>query len=155
VEPTPDATAEELITSWIKRDMAKLLYPVDLSTFLRPEKDTRFRDLIMVLQKQMGASATGILTSDQFNRLGQAAREIEAGPIGLRPSKMVSMVTDGYVSAQGTLAGDNLAHAHEINHTRIECARAEGTCTIFSASFNVDNSFLPLQANEWVVLDHF
>ena len=66
------------ITARIKRFMADLLYPVDLSVLDRPEKDSRFRQQIMALQKQMGVPATGLLTIEQFGRLEKAARELEA-----------------------------------------------------------------------------
>jgi hypothetical protein len=138
--PTVGATVDERITGIIKRPMANLLYPVDLSSFVRPEKDGNFSNLIMVLQKQMGVTPTGILTSDQFDRLDKAARDIEARPIGLPPfNPKLSAVKDRYVSAYGTLAGDI---AHKINFTRIECLRAEGICNMFSASIDPDTLFL-------------
>jgi hypothetical protein len=55
-KPPPNVTVDEEVTSFIKRDMANLLYPVDMSSLSRPENDTKFRDLIIVLQQQMGAS---------------------------------------------------------------------------------------------------
>ena len=97
----------------------------------------------MVLQKQMGAPATGDLTSDQFHRLAQAARAIRDGPIMIGP-KIVASAKDGsWVSASGALSGDDLAH--KINHTRITCLRAEGICDLQSASFDLATSFLWLE----------
>jgi hypothetical protein len=78
-------STEEEVTARIKRHMANLLYPVDLSSFARPEKDARFRDLVRGLQKQMGELATGILTSGQFNRLAEAARDIGRLVLALVP----------------------------------------------------------------------
>jgi hypothetical protein len=64
--PGSTSTGDERVTARIKSHMAKLLYPVDVSSFVGPDKDVKFRSLIMLLQKQMGASATGVLTYGQF-----------------------------------------------------------------------------------------
>src|SRR5262245_42668397 len=60
--PSAGASIDETVTARIKRHMADLLYPVDMSSFVRPEMDAKFRELIIGLQKQMGEPATGILT---------------------------------------------------------------------------------------------
>ena len=144
LKPSADASVDEQVTALVKRHMATLLYPVDMSSFARPETDQKFRDLIMVLQKQLGVPVTGILTSDQFDRLAQATRDIDSPVIGLQPSKMVGVAQDGsWASASGTVAmvsGDDVAH--KINHTRIMCIRAEGTCDMVSASFDLNTRFL-------------
>ena len=67
--------------------MANLLYPVDMSSFARPETDMKFREQIIALQKQMGAPATGNLTLDEFGRLAEAARDIDDRPIGTTGKK--------------------------------------------------------------------
>jgi len=137
---TAGTAVDEQVTARIKRHMANLLYPVDLSSFARPEKDAKFRNVIILLQEQMGAPQTGILTWGQFDRLAEAAHDIEARPIGL-PLKVVVTNNDGnYVSASGTVAGDNLAH--KINHTRIECSRSESTCNVVSATIDPNTLFL-------------
>src|ERR1700693_3428571 len=64
--PSAGTTVDERVTALIKRHMANLLYSVDMSSFAGPDKDAKFRELIMALQKQMGAATTGILTFDQF-----------------------------------------------------------------------------------------
>jgi hypothetical protein len=145
LKPAVDATVDEQATGIIKRHMAKLLYPVDLSSFARPEKDGNFRNHIMVLQKQMGEAPTGTLTSDQFDKLAKAASDIEAPEIGLPPFKTVSKVSN-VVVAQGTVAGDKLAH--KFNHTRIECLRADGICNLVSATFDPDTLFLWLDITQ-------
>jgi hypothetical protein len=77
MKPLPNSTVDEEITALIKRHMANLLYPVDMTSFVRPENDEKFRQQIIMLQKQMGKPATGTLTSDQFGRLAEAARDID------------------------------------------------------------------------------
>jgi hypothetical protein len=53
--PSSDrAIVDEQTTALIKRHMANLLYPVDMSSFARPETDAKFREQIIALQKQMG-----------------------------------------------------------------------------------------------------
>ena len=79
---TDNAVVDEQTTALIKRHMATLLYPVDMGSFARPEKDAKFREQVIALQKQMGAPATGALTIDQFTRLAEAARDIDNRPIG-------------------------------------------------------------------------
>jgi|SRR3954467_6143833 hypothetical protein len=44
LKPSAGVTLEEDVTSRIKRHMANLLYPVELSSFVRPEKDPKFRE---------------------------------------------------------------------------------------------------------------
>jgi hypothetical protein len=46
-----------------------------------------------------------------------------------------------WVSASGTLAGDDVP---KINHTHINCVRANGTCEMIYASFDPEASFLHL-----------
>ena len=77
-----NAIVDEQTTALIKRHMATLLYPVDMGSFTRPEKDAKFREQVIALQKQMGAPATGIVTLDEFGRLAEAARDIDDRPIG-------------------------------------------------------------------------
>jgi hypothetical protein len=139
MKPSADATAEEEITAIVKRQMATLLYPVDLSTFSRPEKDPKFRDLIVVLQKQMGAQPTGSLTVAQFNRLSDAADNID-GPVTGMPSKMVFMQTGDVVAASGTETGDDIADP--INEVRILCYKSRGMCEMYDVSYDPDRRFL-------------
>jgi len=133
--------SSEQVTALIKRHMANLLYPVDLSSFDRPEKDEKFRNLIMALQKQMGVPPTGILTFDQFARLGGASRDINGPMVGMRPTKMVFQAGTS-VFAEGTGAMDHIAYP--INVTRIMCLKADGTCEMNVASFDHENFFLSL-----------
>jgi hypothetical protein len=56
--PSPNVTVDEQVTALIKRSMANLLYPVDMSSLVSPDKDTKFRDQIIVLQQQMGGPAS-------------------------------------------------------------------------------------------------
>ena len=145
-KPVAGAIVDEQTTAFIKRDMANLLYPVDMASFARPKMDQKFRDAIMMLQKQMGAPVTGILTLDQFDRLEQAALDIKDRFIGMEGIKVVDMAADGSAaSASGTLVGvAGKDVAHKINHTRIMCVRAEGTCEVSQASFDPNTSFLYL-----------
>jgi hypothetical protein len=56
---TDGAIVDEQTTAIIKRHMANLLYPVDMTSFTRPDKDVKFREQIIALQKQMGVPPTG------------------------------------------------------------------------------------------------
>ncbi len=135
LKPPAGASVDEQVTAIIKRHMANLLYPVDMSSFRTPEKDSNFRDLIKLLQKQMGVPDTGILTSDQFDRLAEASRDIDASAIGLS-GKIVFMTEDGKtVSAVGTGVMDDIAHP--VNVTRILCLRTDSTCEMSSAEFDL------------------
>ena len=141
LKPSDAATVDEQGTALIKRYMAKLLYPVNLASFERPETDQKFRDAITMLQMQMGTPATGNLTSEEFDRLALAARDIDDYLVGIQPGKIVDVAKDGgWVAASGTLAGDDVVQ--RINHTRISCIRAEGICNVNSASFDPNTSFL-------------
>jgi hypothetical protein len=141
LKPLASATVNEQVTARIKRDMASLLYPVEIASFDPPEKDLKFRDLIMMLQKQMGAPATGILTLDQSNRLAEAARDIDDRPIGLQPKRIVSRSDDGrWVSAVGTGAMEDIRNP--INITRILCLKADSSCEMSIAEFDPKSRFL-------------
>jgi len=83
------AIVDEQTTALIKRHMANLLYPADMGSFARPETDAKFREQVIALQKQMGAPATGTLTLDEFGRLVEAARDIDARPIAATMKKML------------------------------------------------------------------
>ena len=141
LQPSSGATVDEQVTARIKRHMANLLYPVDVASFARPEKDPKFRDLIIVLQKQMGVPATGILTSDQFDRLEEAGHDIDDRVTGLQPTKIVFRSDDGSaVSAIGTGAMDDIAYP--INITRILCLKADSNCEMSSAEFDLKSRML-------------
>jgi hypothetical protein len=138
------AIVDEQTTADIKRHMANLLYPVDMTSFARPEKDVKFREQLMVLQKQMGAPATGDLTLDQFIRLRKAARDIDDRPIGTS-LKLVGRTNNGeLVWAEGTGTTDDIGNplAHPINITRIWCLRSSGTCELSTAEFSPEDSQL-------------
>jgi hypothetical protein len=136
-----NATAEQELTARIKRHMANLLYPVDMSSFLRPEQDIKFRELIMVLQKQMGSPSTGLLTYGQFGRLMEAAIDIDDRGINPGPGKIVTRSSDGtFVSAVGTGAMDGIANP--VNVTRIFCLRAGSTCEMSSAELDMKYGML-------------
>jgi hypothetical protein len=142
MKPAAGATVDEQVTARIKRYMANLLYPVDMLTFVGPDKDSKFRDLIMVLQRQMGDPATGTLTSDQFDRLAETSRDLDDRLIDLLPpKKLVFRSDDGNsVSALGTGAMDDIANP--INITRIICLRADSTCEMSVAEFGTKGSML-------------
>jgi hypothetical protein len=130
-----NAIADERTTALIKIDMANLLYPVDMASFVRPEKDAKFREQIGNLQKQMGAPPTGILTSDQFARLRKAASDIHDDNImPPYPVKKMVFFEVGSVSAVGTGTGDGVANP--INVTRIACLKASGTCSLTTAELD-------------------
>jgi hypothetical protein len=148
--PAQNATTDERVTALIKRYMANLLYPVDMSSLDGPDKDTKFRDLIIVLQQQMGAAPTGILTTDQFNRLAEASRNIDYDLIGL-PGKEVIVTEDG-VSASGTgttdaapcldRGGAGCDIGQPINFVRIFCFRPRRVCEQYDATFDLKERFL-------------
>jgi hypothetical protein len=81
------AIVDEQTTALIKRHMANLLYPIDMSTLARPETDAKFREQVIAAQKQMGVPATGSLTRDEFGRLAEAARDMDDHPIGTTMKK--------------------------------------------------------------------
>jgi hypothetical protein len=136
LKPSAGTTLEEDVTSRIKRYMAALLYPVELSSFVRPEKDPKFRQLVVALQNQMGDQATGILTYGQFNRLYDAALSIDEREVSLGPGILVYRSDDGnVVGARGTGAMNDLANP--INITRLLCGKTEGTCEISGAEFDL------------------
>jgi len=81
------AIVDEQTTALIKRHMANLLYPVDMSSLARPETDAKFREQVIAAQKQMGVPATGRLTRDEFGRLAEAARDMDDHPIGTTMKK--------------------------------------------------------------------
>jgi|SRR6185312_2778412 len=111
LKPSAGTTLEEDVTSRIKRYMAALLYPVELSSFVRPEKDPKFRQLVVALQNQMEEKATGILTYGQFNRLHDAAHSIDEREVTLGPGILVYRSDDGnVVGARGTGAMNDLAN---------------------------------------------
>src|SRR6266852_4723151 len=118
LKPSGEISVDKLATAIIKRHMANLLYPVDLSSFNTPDKDIKFRDLIKLLQKQMGVPETGTLTSDQFSRLLEASRDIDAPRILLPTGKIVSMNGD-LLLAVGTGAMEDIANP--FNKVRIVC----------------------------------
>jgi hypothetical protein len=122
-------------------NMANLLYPVDLTSFEKPEKDAKFREVIMTLQKQMGEPSTGILTNAQFGRLAQAARAIDDRGVMIGPGKMVYHSNDGnLVGALGTAEIGDIAYP--INITRITCFKLDHSCEMSSAEFDHKNGML-------------
>jgi hypothetical protein len=140
-KPSAGTTLEEDVTSRIKRYMAALLYPVELSSFVRPEKDPKFRHLVVALQNQMGEEATGILTYGQFNRLDDAAHSIDEREVSLGPGTLVYRSDDGnVVGARGTGAMSDLANP--INITRLLCSKSEGTCEMSGAEFDLKYGML-------------
>ena len=116
-----------------------------MASFVRPEQDVKFREQIIALQKQMGAPPTGTLTSDQFDLLAKAARDIDDRPIGTYPGKLVERFKNGeLVWAVGTGTTDDQANplAHPINISRIWCLRSSGTCELSTAEFSPEDSHL-------------
>ena len=138
------AIVDEQTTALIKRHMANLLYPVDMSTFARPETDHKFREQVIALQKQMGVPATGILTFDEFGRLAEAARDIDDRSVGTGIIKKSVFKDEDLVSSTGT--GGTAAAANPlappINISRIRCQRTSGTCELNIAAFNLEDAHL-------------
>jgi hypothetical protein len=135
IQPSPGVRLEEDVTSRIKRYMASLLYPVDMTSFGRPEKDSKLRELIVTLQKQMGEATTGALTIGQFLKLQDAARSIDERPVTISPGIMVYRSDDGnLVGAVGTGVMNDLVHP--INISRILCTKSDGTCEMSIAEFD-------------------
>jgi hypothetical protein len=150
---TPNATAEEEATVQIKRYMASLLYPVDMSSLNGPDKDAKFRDLITVLQRQMGVLPTGVLTTEQFLKLQAVSRYVGGDFVGLDGTKSVFVDKDGaFASGTGMTdaspcsgrAGAGCDVGHPINFVRIFCFRARGVCERWVASFDLEERFLSL-----------
>jgi len=144
-------TPEEEATAQIKRYMANLLYPVDMSSLNGPDKDAKFRDLIIILQQQMGVSPTGVLTTEQFLKLEEAARYVDGDFVGMGGTKYLSIDRD-LASASGTgitdaspcsgRAGGGCDIGQPINFVRIFCFRARGICERWVASFDLKERFL-------------
>ena len=88
------AIVDEQTTDLIKRHMANLLYPVDMSSLARPETDAKFREQVIALQKQMGVPTTGTLTLDEFGRLAEAARDIDDRSVGTGIIKKLLLRTE-------------------------------------------------------------
>jgi hypothetical protein len=133
-QATANLSVDEQTTVRIKRYMANLLYPVNLSAFDRPEKDHPFLDLIKLLQKQMGVPITGVLTLKQFNTLADASDHINDRHVGV-PFKQVGAAADGsWASAVGTAEGISEPLADPINIARFMCIKASKTCILVSAS---------------------
>ena len=144
-QKTDSAIVDEKTTADIKRHMANLLYPVDMTSFVRPEKDAKFLEQIIALQKQMGVPPTGTLTFDEYFRMADAARNIDDRAIAASMAKMVEQSNDGdLVWAVGIGTTDDIGNplAHPINITRIWCLRASGTCELSTAEFSPEDSQL-------------
>jgi hypothetical protein len=93
----------------------------------------------------MAEPATGVLRSDQFMRLAEAARDIDDRTIGAYPGKIVERSNNGdFVWAVGTGTTDDRDNplAHPINISRILCLRASGTCELSTAEFSPEDSQL-------------
>jgi hypothetical protein len=160
--PAQNATTDEKVTALIKRHMANLLYPVDMSSLDGPDKDTKFRELIIVLQQQMGVPPTGVLTTEQFFRLQEASRYVDDDFIGL-PGKQVFMVTEDGVAAFGTgttdaspcldRPGAGCDIDRPINFVRIFCFRARGVCERSVATFDLKERFLFLDSGTEYEID--
>jgi hypothetical protein len=144
----PNPVDEQKIPANIKRHMANLLYPVDMSSLARPDKDPKFHDLIAVLQQQMGDPPTGVLTTDQFDRLVQASHHIDLELIGLSGTKRhVHMFDKGrfangnaFLDAEGTGSWDNMDARYDrpLNVVRIACDQARGLCEQHTAYLKFD-----------------
>ena len=138
------AIVDEQTTALIKRHMANLLYPVDMSSLARPETDAKFREQIIALQKQMGVPATGILTQDEFGRLAQAARDMDDRSVGTGIIKRTVVKDGDFASATGTGVTDDIANplAPPINISRIICQRTSSKCELSIAAFNPEDAHL-------------
>jgi hypothetical protein len=149
-------TPEE-ITADIKRHMANLLYPVDMSSLAPPDKDPKFHDLIAVLQQQMGDPPTGVLTTDQFGRLAQASHNIDLELIALSFSKKhvhmydTGMFANGnaFLNAEGTGSWDNMNPRDDrpLNAVRIVCYEARALCERHTAHLSFDDQVRVLSLN--------
>jgi hypothetical protein len=152
--PLPGVPVDEEMTALIKRYMASLLYPVDMPSLNRPDKDAKFRDLIIILQQQMGDPPTGVLTTEQFLKLQEAFRYVD-GDLILNAPKHLFIDKDG-ASASGTgitdaglcsdRPGAGCDIGQPINYVRIFCFRARGVCERWVSSFDSKDRFLFLDS---------
>jgi hypothetical protein len=144
IKPSAETTVDEQVTARIKRHMANLLYPVDMSSFIAPDKDERFREMIMTLQKRMGVPATGVLTMGEFDRMAEASRNLEAPVVTPFSGKFVSMSDDdgGTVIAAGTGAMADIAAP--INRVHILCTKANRICEFRGAEFDLKTHMVDL-----------
>jgi hypothetical protein len=124
-----------------------------MSKFVPPDKDEEFRDLIMVLQKEMGDAPTGVLTSDQFNLLSDAANDIEERWIAPDIAKFVTMKDGTLLMAGGTGAMDDIADP--INKVQIVCTNQDAICEFTEATIDLEarllslNGFIYYDINTW------
>ena len=149
MNPEAGSTVEEQVTARIKRYMANLLYPVDMSSFVGPDKDAKFRDLIIMLQKQIGVQPTGILTNAQYDRLGSAAKDIDGSGIELMPLKKNVFVEKDIAGAEGTLAGEKIVSP--FNAMRLFCSRQTGTCDQAIIYLNLQLTLWPPTTTVYVI----
>lgn len=116
-----------------------------VSSFVRPERDPKLRELIVALQKQIGEPTTGILTYGQFSKLQDAARGIDERQVAVAPGKIVYRSDNGEaVGAVGTGVMDDLANP--INVSRILCTKSVATCELSTAEFDLKYSMLTAPA---------
>ena len=149
MNPAAGSTVEEQVTVRIKRYMAHLLYPVDMSSFVGPDKDAKFRDLIITLQKQMGVQPTDFLTNAQFDRLATAAKDIDGSGIELMPLKKNVPVEKDIAGAEGTLAGEKIVSP--FNAMRLFCSRQTGTCDQAIIYLNLQLTLWPPTTTVYVI----
>jgi hypothetical protein len=121
-----------------KRQMAALLYPVNLRSSLPPNRDEEFKKLIEILQHQMGQKPTGVPTTGQAKRLRTAARDLWADPVVLGVKNVI--VHTDWASAEGAEYDDGAPAV--ANWTKILCKRETQGCIVTGASYLPDSLWL-------------
>jgi hypothetical protein len=122
-----------------------------MSSLAPPDKDPKFHDLIVVLQQQMEDAPTGVLTTDEFNRLTKASHDIEGDLVALPYNKIVSMSGNSVFAKEPELGGI-LLKGPQLSDTstgqstlgQIFCSKLTGVCEQNTAWFSLDDRFLSL-----------
>ena len=138
-QATQSLNLDEVLTKLIKRNMAMLLYPVDMSVFSIPEKDVKFKEHIKQLQKRMDAPQTGLLLKEQFDVLSNAASTLMERKVFPPPGMLISGSIAGQIIAQGTWVMDD--DAFPVNYSKIRCEKSEQVCTEVGLSVAMPHQF--------------
>jgi hypothetical protein len=139
--PPGQINPDAFTTMRIKQAMAVLMYPVDMSSMIGPDKDLRFRELIKGAQRQMGAAPTGMLLQGELDRLEEAARTLRERRAFPPLGNIVIRQTTGseQIFAKGTWITED--DAFPVNYSEIACARDSQVCTMITIDIAQPNQF--------------
>lgn len=132
-------------SSRIRRALAILYYPVDLSSSIDPREDRALREQVSAFQRTLNHEPDGTLSFGEFNRLLELETIGTATPIGFLWRRAPHVEAD-WAGAAGTwvIRGDQIAYP--LNFAQIDCWRAAGHCE--ATEVHVDASDLSGVAGE-------